>query len=275
MAVKETVDKGQKWRNIILIILGILLLVGIVIFIFIGKASLKKFVTAFSVSVLVLGILFGLGYVFYLLFIKKDFIDIPAQYRKKLEQAVKIAPNDMLGDLYLSGDSKHNRLKYGKYQYLRINLPKVNKFQRIDKNNKLVVDDYGDPIFDSETTALPIDVFIVDRKGITNKLFNDPIFIMCYQEDHNFSSIFADVVINGFNIVPLDNYFYTIDKRNIDLDLNRAVTQNYFKEMINEVMRDLDKLTKAAMNLDPRFQKEKEKLTEFELPQVGGGQNQK
>jgi flagellar basal body-associated protein FliL len=273
MAVKETIDKGKKWRNIFLIIIGVLALVAAVIWIFIGTSSLKKFVTAFVVIILVLAILFGLGYVFYLLFIKQEFKDIPAQYRKKLEEAARIAPNEMLGNLYLSGDHKHNRLKYGKYMYLRINLPKIRKFAKTDESGKVMVDEYNEPLIETETSALPIDVFIVERKAFTDKLFNDPIFILTYPQDHDYSSIFNDVVLQGFNIVPLDNYFYTIDKRNIDIDLQKAVMQNYFKEMISEVMRDLDKLVKATMNLDPRFNKEIEKGTMFELPMGGGGQN--
>ena len=73
-------------------------------------------------------------------------------------------------------------------------------------------------------------------------------------------------MIRGFNIVPLDNYFYTIDRRNLDMDLTKAVAGSYLKEVTFEVLRDLDKLVKATINLDNRFQKEKEKSTEFELP---------
>jgi len=51
--------------------------------------------------------------------------------------------------------------------------------------------------------------------------------------------------------------------------LIKAVSSSYIKEVIYEVMRELDKLVKTTMNLDQSHQKEKEKMTEFELPQMG------
>jgi hypothetical protein len=277
--VKETIDKGAQWQKIILIGIVIFIIVAVIIGLLIGFQSLKKFIIYVFVTLLILFVLFLAAYLFYILFIRKTFKDIPAQFRKKLEVASKLSENNMLGDLYLSGDSKHNRLKYGKYFYLRLNLPKINKvpvteeIEAMEGKNKVKhivpkLDSMGNQVFQETTEWLPIDTFIVQRKGFFSRLFNDPIFILTYPQDHDYSSIFNDVVINGFNIVPLDNYFYTIDRRMLDTDLIKAMSNSYIKEVIYEVMRELDKLVKTTMNLDQSFQKEKERQTEFELPQM-------
>jgi hypothetical protein len=268
MAVKETVDKGTKWKKVVLIVVGIVIVIAIIIGIFVGFASVKKFFLYLFVALLVISVIFLLIYLFWMLFIKVEFKDIPAQTRKKLEIASKLAENEMLGKLFLSGDTKHNRLNYGKYFYLRINLPKINKEDIVDSKGKQKMDDLGNPMFKETTEILPIDMFIVQRKGFFSRLFNDPLFILCHPEDHDFSSIFNDVVIRGFNIVPLDNYFYTIDSRSLDTTMLRALSVIYQKEAVFEQFRDLDKLVKGAINLDSRFYKEKEKSSEFELPQL-------
>jgi hypothetical protein len=246
----------------------IIVLLAIIIGIFVGFQSLKKFLLYLFIAIFIIGIIFLLVYLFWLLFIKQEFKDIPAQWRKKLEIASKLAPNQMLGKLYLSGDEKHNRLCYGNYLYLRVYMPKIIKQPDIDKKGKQKMDEWDRPIMKESTEDLPIDVFIVLQRGFFKKLFNDPVFVLCYPSDHDFSTIFNDVVIKGFNIVPLDNYFYTIDKHNLDVDLTKALATNYYKEAVFEQFRDLDKMIKGAINLDSRFQKEKDKSSEFEIPQI-------
>jgi hypothetical protein len=149
-------------------------------------------------------------------------------------------------------------------------MPKVIKKPKLDKKGQPILDEWERPQTDDETHDLPIDVFILIRKGFFKKMFNDPIFILCYPQDHDYSSVFNDVYIKGFNIVPLDNYFYTIDRHNLDVDITKALATNYHKEAIFEQLRDLDKLIKGAINLDSRFQKDKERGSEFELPQLEG-----
>lgn len=261
-------DKGSKWRKIILIIVAILIIIGIIVTIFVGFSSLKKFITIVIVIIAVIGIIFLLVYVFWLLFIKVEFKDIPAQWRKKLEVAARMMKNDMLGKLYLSGDEKHNRVCLGKYLYLRVNMPKITKLPVIDKKGNPQLDEWERPITKDQTEDLPIDIFIVEQKGLFKKWFNDPIFILTFPNSHDFSSIVSDVVIKGFNLVPLDNYFYTIDRHNLDLDMTKAIATNYMKEAVFEQLRDLDKLIKGAINLDSKFYKDKERTSEFEIPQV-------
>jgi hypothetical protein len=268
VAIKESIDKGSKWQKIIFIGLGIVVLLAIMIALFVGLESLKKFFAYLFGFLFFLGVLFLCGYLFYILFIKVEFKDIPAQWRKKLEMAARLVPNQMLGKLYLTGDSKHNTICYGKYLYLRIYMPKVVKNIKLDKKGQPMLDEWERPITEDETHDLPIDVFILVQKGFFKKLFNEPVFILAFPEDHDYSSIFNDVYIKGFNIVPLDNYFYTIDRHNLDVDITKALATNYHKEAIFEQLRDLDKLIKGAINLDSRFQKDKERGSEFELPQI-------
>jgi hypothetical protein len=165
--------------------------------------------------------------------------------------------NDMLGDLYLSGDIKHNRIKLGKYFYLRINLPKIEVGEDKDNRNP-----------DLHTEPIPIDCFIIQRSSWFARLFSDPFFILTRPDDHNFSSIFNDVTLNGFNLVPLDSQFYTIDRRNLDIDMVKGLSLNYIREVVYEIFKDLDRLVKQSINLDQQFQKDKEKAREFEIPQI-------
>lgn len=265
-------DKGGKWSKVIFIILIILVVIIVLITLFVGLRGLKQFFTWLIGIILFLGIIFGLMYVFWLIFIKKDYKDIPATYKKKLVQTAKMMKNDMLGDLYLSGDIKHNRIKLGKFLYLRITLP---------RQTKTIVDveptpDNPNPAEKTKeqdvTKPVKVDCFLIVKKGIRDLLFSNPIFVLVKPQDHNFSSVFNDVTINGFNLVPLDSQFFTIDKRNLDIDIIKGMATNYIREVVYEIFRDLDKLVKQAMNLDQQFQKEKQKSLEFEIPQFGGGE---
>lgn len=258
-------DKGGKWKKIIFVIIAVVLVIAILITFFVGISGLGQFFKWLIGIILVLGILFGLLYAFWLIFIKKDYKDIPATYKKKLIQTAKMMKNEMLGDLYLSGDTKHNRIKLGKYAYMRITLPK----QTVEVE-KMETDDPFKPTEEKEnqyTESVPVDCFVIIKKGIMDTLFGDPIFVLCKPEDHNHSSIFNDVTIYGFNLVPLDSQFYTIDKRNLDVDIIKGMATNYIREVVYEIFRDLDKLVKQAMNLDHQFQKDKQRGMEFEIPQ--------
>jgi len=261
-------DKGGKWTKIIFIILGILTVIIILITLFIGLKGLKQFFIWLIGIILVLCIIFGLLYVFWLIFIQKSFKDIPATYKKKLMQTAKMMKNEMLGDLYLSGDDKHNRVKLGNFRYLRMTLPK----QEVDVKEVQPTEDNPNPIKKEKiietTKSVKVDCFLIIKKGIMEKLFGNPIFVIVKPQDHNYSSIFNDVTINGFNLVPLDSQFYTIDKRNLDTDIIKGMATNYIREVVYEIFRDLDKLVKQAMNLDQQFQKEKQKGLEFEIPKL-------
>jgi hypothetical protein len=247
-----------KWKKVIFIIVGIMIVLFILIGLFAGLSNLRKFFTYTLIGLLVIVILFALIYLFWLIFIKKEFKDIPASYRKKLIQTSKLMKNEMLGNLYLSGDHKHNRIKLGKFAYLRIKLPKMTK-SYIDQKQQ---GSFG--VFHSEKeveTTIPVDI--------------EPVFILIKPEDHNFSSIFNDVTINGFNLVPLDSYFFSIDKRNLDADITKALASNYIKEVVWEIFRDLDKLVKQSINIDEQHQKSKEKMLQFDMPQLGNQEQQK
>jgi hypothetical protein len=263
-----------KWKKVIFIIVGIMIVLFILIGLFAGLSNLRKFFTYTLIGLLVIVILFALIYLFWLIFIKKEFKDIPASYRKKLIQTSKLMKNEMLGNLYLSGDHKHNRIKLGKFAYLRIKLPKMTK-SYIDQKQQ---GSFG--VFHSEKeveTTIPVDIdcFVLLKQGIFDKLFGEPVFILIKPEDHNFSSIFNDVTINGFNLVPLDSYFFSIDKRNLDADITKALASNYIKEVVWEIFRDLDKLVKQSINIDEQHQKSKEKMLQFDMPQLGNQEQQK
>lgn len=266
-------ESGSKWGKVFVIIIIIFIVITVLITLFVGLKSLKVFFTWIIGLILFLCILFGLMYVFYLIFIQKNYKDIPATYRKKLMQTAKLMKNELLGDLYLSGDDKHNRIKLGKFRYLRITLPK----QVTETKAILPTEQNPRPIEKEETfettKSVKIDCFLIIKKGIFEMLFGSPIFVLVKPQDHNYSSIFNDVTINGFNLVPLDSQFFTIDKRNLDIDIIKGMATNYIREVVYEIFRDLDKLVKQAMNLDQQFQKDKQKGLEFEIPQIGQNAN--
>lgn len=259
-------EESTKWKRIIFIGLGILLLLIILITLFVGISGLRQFFIWLFGIIIALGILFGLAYIFYIIFIQKSYKDIPFTYRKKLIRTAKLMKNKMLGDLYLSGDYKHNRIKLGKFLYMRITMPKTTTEKKTEGHRTIET---------VNTEAIPIDAFFIIKKGIIETLFGQPVVIIVKPEDHDYSSIFNDVTVSGFNLVPLDSQFYTINRRDIDVDLIKGLATSYIRETVYEILRELDKLVKQAMNLDQQFQKEKQKGLEFEIPQLQqlGGQN--
>jgi len=265
-------ESGSKWKKVVIIISIVLIILMLLIFFFVGFDSLRKFFTWLIVGIMILMIIFGLLYVFYSVFIKKEYKDIPASYRKKLQATSKIMKQEMLGSLFLSGDTKHNRINMGKYRYLRIMLPRQVKSLQLDKNQKPVLDKFNQPIYEEQTHGVDVDCFIVMEKGFIAGLFSDPKLILVKPEDHDYSSIFNDVTVRGFNLVPLDSQFFTVDHRNLDVDLSKGVASNYMKEAMYEILSELDRLVKQSMNLDTDFQKQKEKSLEFDIPQINSGQ---
>ncbi len=256
---------NDKWKKIVIIAMILFAVIIILIGFFIGLKGLKDFFTFIVIALLVLSLLGGAFYVVYLLFFAKTYKDIPYQFKKKLLSVTKVMSDKYLGELYLSGDTKHNRIGLGSYFYMRLNLPKIITDKGSEDNT------HGD----YNSKAVPIDCFIVQKKGILNKLFNEPFFVLVRPQDHDYSAIFNDVTIKAFNLVPLDSQFFTIDRRNLDVDMAKGLNLNYIREAVFDVMKDLDRLVKQAMNLDQQFQKEKEKSREFEIPQMGnmGGGN--
>ena len=268
-----TEDKGGKWTKVILIISAIFILIIVLITLFVGLKGLKQFFLWLLGVILFLCIIFGLLYVFWLIFIKKDYKDIPATYKKKLVQTAKLMKNDMLADLYLSGDDKHNRIKLGKYKYLRMTLPKA--VVELNVNPQQNPQQVQNPMVAKQqeqtqvTEPIAVDCFLVLNKGIIKSLFGEPIFVVVKPEDHDYSSIFNDVTIKGFNLVPLDSQFYTIDRRNLDIDIIKGMASNYIRETVYELLREMDKIVKQAIRLDHVHQKEKEKGLEFSIPSFG------
>lgn len=261
-------ESGAKWSKIIIIGVVILFAIAILILWIVGVKGLRQFFMWMFRIVFVLGILFLLAYLFWLIFLKKEYKDIPATYRKKLMMTARLMKNQMLGDLYLSGDEKHNRIKLGKFAYMRIVLPK--QHTQIVESVPPEQAHLKKPKTVELTEPVPVDCFVLIKEKVMDKLFGQPVFILVKPQDHNYSSIFNDVIINGFNLVPLDSQFFTIDRRNLDVDIIKGMATNYIREVVYEIFRDLDRLVKQAMNLDQQFQKDKQKGLEFEIPRIGG-----
>jgi hypothetical protein len=250
---------SEKWKKITIVAVIAIVILGVLIGLLVGLKGLKDFFKWLMVVLLGALLIGVIIYAVWRIFFAKEYKDIPAQYRKKLHAVTKVMKNDMLGDLYLSGDYKHNKINMGKYFYLRINLPKIVRKEGQDRTDK-----------NTQTEPVPVDCFVVQKRGFINRLFSDPFFILVKPQDHNYSAIFNDVTINGFNLVPLDSEFFTIDRRNLDLDMVQGLSMNYIREVVYEVFKDLDRMVKQAINLDQQFQKDKEKSREFEIPSMSG-----
>lgn len=266
----QTEDKAGKWRKVIFGIVAVLIILMLLIGLFAGLTNLRKFFTWLLAGILILAIIFGLIYIFWLIFLKKEYVDIPANYKKKLIQTARLMKNEMLGNLYLSGDSKHNRIKMGKFGYLRMRLPKQTT-DHIEVKQKGEFGEFGKDKEINTTMPVDIDCFVIIKEKFMDKLFGDPIFILVKPEDHDHSSIFNDVTLQGFNLVPLDNQFYTIDKRNLDTDIIKGMSIVYQKEVVDEIFRNLDRLVKMSINLDQEHRKDKEKQLQFDIPQINTG----
>jgi hypothetical protein len=268
-------ESGSKWPKIIIILVIIVFAIAVLITFFVGLGGLRQFFMWLFGILLGLSILFMLAYVFWLIFLKKEYKDIPQTFRKKLMQTAKLMKNQMLGDLYLSGDDKHNRIKIGKYAYLRIVLPK--QHTEIIEDVPPEQQHLKKPKTVELTEPVPVDCFVIMKTKLWDILFGVPVFILVKPQDHNYSSIFNDVTINGFNLVPLDSQFFTVDRRNLDTDIIKGMATNYIREVVYEIFRDLDRLVKQAMNLDQQFQKDRQKDQEFQIPRIaniGGGERQ-
>jgi len=263
----QSVETGNRYKKVAIIIVIVLVILAITIGLMVGMQSLKTYFKWLIISLLVIGLLFGIAYAFYLLFIKKEFKDIPATYRKKLVATAKLMENNMLGNLYLSGDVKHNRINMGKFFYLKVPLTRQERKHKLDIDGKPILNKITNQYeMQEETYEVDIDVFIIQRKKFFDKIFGEPLVVLIKPEDHDYTAIFNDVTIKGFNLVPLDNNFYTIERRHLDIDITKGVHAQYLKEVVHEVMRDMDRIVKQAMGMDSGFQKERAKNQEFEIP---------
>lgn len=266
----QTEDKAGKWKKVIIGIVGVVIILMLLIGLFAGFTNLRKFFTWLLGGLLILAIIFGLAYIFWLVFLKKEYVDIPANFHKRLVKTAMLMKNEMLGDLYLTGDSKHNRIKLGKYAYLRMQLPK----QTVDSIEVKEKGEFGDFSRDKEvnaTMAIDIDCFIVLKQGFMDKLFGKPLFIMVKPEDHDYSAIFNQVNLRGMNLYPISENFYTLEKRCLDTDLIKGMSIVYQKEVVDEIFRNLDRLVKMSINLDQQHRKDKEKQLQFDIPQINTG----
>lgn len=263
-------DKGGKWKKAIVITVGILALLMLLIGLFAGLTNLRKFFIWLLGGVLIIGILAGVVYGVWIIFFRKEYVNIPATYRKKLVHTAKLMKNEMLGDLYLSGDSKHNSIKLGKFAYLRLQLPKQTT-DIIETKKKGEFGEFTNPTQVQSTVPVDIDCFIVLKSGLMDKLFGEPIFILTKPEDSDYSSIFSDVYLSGFNILPISGEFYCLNHRNLDTDIIKGMSLMFQKEVVDEIFRNLDRLVKMSMNLDQEHQKQKEKNLQFDIPQINTG----
>jgi len=258
------VENKEKKPKIFLIIGGILILIIILVVVFMGVKGIFKIFGTLFIIVFIIAILFGVAYLFWYVFLKKHRYDVTYVNKQKLIQAGKlIGKSNLMGDLYLSGDKGHSRIKLGKISgYCRIQvLTRTNKF---DKQGKTIMiknpDGSLEPDYDIGKEEQ--DVFIVGKK-----IFGDPMVVRVSPKDHD--ELVGDVTLIGFSIIPHSEYWFLnsdhLDVRKIDY----AILKEAQRGIMFEMLRDSKEVVDKAVGLDSRHKKDLEGKHLVDLP-VGG-----
>jgi hypothetical protein len=267
--------QNQRTKNrSILLIIGIIIAIGLVIRFIFGVRSILKILLFLVEAVLLLSILFGIGYLFYYLFIKKQKFDPTYVHKQKLIDAGKKCSLENLKGLYISGDKGHTRVYIGKiigycriqvlkkiYEYEEATDPKGKKYQRIST----IIDDKGQTIEQYKVEKEEQDVFIVKPKGFLS-IFTEPMVIRLTPEDHN--ELVGDVDLYGYSLIPISEYWYLntdhLDIKKTDFAILREAERTSYLEGL----KDMHEIVNKAIGLDSRHKKGIEEKSLLELPET-------
>lgn len=255
-------DKGSKPKVIIGIIIVVFLICVITILVMGVRGIFKIIGTVASLSIIALA-LFCLAWLFWYIFLRKERYDVTYVNKKRLIEAGKINnQKGLLGDLYLSGDAGHSRIRLGKIQgYCRIQiLKRTNIFdekkQPLMEKDKETGEMKPKYTLDNEEQ----DVFTV-KKG----LIGDPLVIRVSPEDHD--ALVGDVTLKGFSILPHSEYWFLnkdfLDVRKIDF----AILKEAQRGIMFENLRDMKTIVDKSIGLDSTHQKDIERKNLVEIPE--------
>ena len=210
---------------------------------------------------MILGILFGVAYLFWYIFLKKHRYDITYVNKQKLVQAGKLLGKiNPMGSLYLSGDTGHSRIQVGKIiGYCRIQvLTRTNKY---DKNQKIMMikDENGKQKPDYEIGKEEQDVFTI-KKGM-----GEPMVVRVSPKVHD--ELIGDVTLKWFSLYQHSEYWFLnsdyLDVRKIDF----AILKEAERGIMFENLRDMKEVVDRAIGLDARHKKGIEEKHLVELPE--------
>lgn len=265
----------------IMIGVGLIIAIGIFVYFFFGAESISKFILILVEIVFFLGILFGLAYLFYYLFIKKQKFDVNYVNKKKLIDAGSRIKRPFLKDLYVSGDKGHSRALVGNIKgYVRMQTLIRNYIYKdvLDQETGLMMkeiitkkDERGQaqPVYTLQTQE--IDVFIVKTKGLSG-FFEDEMVIRVNPEDHD--ELVGDVTLFGFSLIPLSEY-WVLNTDHLDV---RKHDFNVLKEAERTIafvtMTDMREIVDRATGIDASHKKFIERKSLVELPEMRQVQQQ-
>lgn len=272
--VMENKDKKPK---IILIIVGILIVITIIVVVVMGTRGIIKIVTSIAVIVVGAAFFFLLAYLFWFLFLKKQRFDPVYVNKQKLIASGKMnLPDGMLNNLFISGDAAHSRVKIGKIiGYQRIQLPmRQNIYETINGVKVMKMKEKRSPNEESipeySYSTVEQDVFIVKRNFLQG-IFIDPMVVRVRPDKH--TSLVGDVVISGFSLLPVSEYFFINDDYLDIRELDWAISQEAGRTIFFEHLRDEKSIMDRAIGLDSTHKKDIEQKNLVEMPQqnTGGG----
>jgi energy-coupling factor transporter transmembrane protein EcfT len=261
--------------KIILIVVGIIILVIAFVFFFFGARSILKFLLYVGEFIMFLGILFGLAYLFYIAFIKKQKFDVNYVNKMKLVDAFTRIKRPLLKDLYLTGDKGHSRALVGAIKgYGRVQIPIRNYLYTEEKDpetGKILKkpftkpNDRGDQVHQYEIDKMEQDVFICKTKGMAG-MFQEPMVIRVHPLDHD--DLVGDVNLVGFSLIPISEYWFLnsdhLDIRKIDF----AILREAERTIAFTTLSDMKQLIDLSTGIDSQHKKGIESKSLVEVPEM-------
>ena len=262
-----TEENRQKKPLTIIIIIGIIIILSVIVIFVFGISGIFKILGTIVAIALFLGLIFGLAYLFYHLFIKKHRFDVTYVNKQKLIEAGKINnQKGLLKDLYISGDEAHSRIRLGKIVgYCRIQI--LRRIVKYDEKKQIQYKTpvrNKDPQIDYDMDKEEQDVFVVSKGGIAS-FFSDPLVIRVSPNDHD--SLIGDVTLKGFSIVPHGEYWF-LNKDHLDVTkIDFAILKEAERGIMFEMLRDTKSIVDKSMGLDSSHRKEIEKTNLVDIPE--------
>jgi hypothetical protein len=271
----ETTNR-EDHAKIYFIIGGILLaVITFVIWVW-GASSIFKAISVILQICLGLACLFGVFYLFWLIFLKKQAFDVNYVNKQNLLKACKVIKYPFLKDLYISGDKGHSRGLVGKIAgWCRIQISLQNQLYEEKKDEstgvttKIEVMEIDPetgrkkPVFEVET--IEQDVFAVKKKGLAG-IFSEDMCVRVDPRDHN--ELIGDVDLYGFSLIPMSEFMFLnsdhLDVKKIDYALEKEAS----RITLFRVLSNMATMTEKSMGVDSVHTKFLEKRSLMELPET-------
>jgi hypothetical protein len=260
--------------TIILVALAIIVVAGILVILVWGWQGIFKFLFVLLEIIMGLSLVFGLLYLFYYIFLKKQKYDVQYVNLQKLIDASTRIKRPLLKDLYVSGDKGHSRGLVGTIQgYCRIQVLTRNYlYKEITtedgvKTKELIThtNDRGEKIPQYTLDKIEQDVFVVKQKGLAG-MFQDPMVIRCDPDSHD--QLVGDITLWGYSLIPIGQYWFLntdhLDVRKIDY----AILKEAERTIAFATLSDVKELIDRATGIDAKHKKFIEAKSLVDIPET-------